>query len=67
MASSTKQKQTTAMVDLPYRSLLKAISWRMSGTVDTIVLAWLFTGKISQALSIGGMELFTKTFLYYLH
>ena len=67
MTPPTNPVQRLPMVDLPYRSLLKAISWRLSGTVDTIVLAWLFTGRIGQALSIGGAEMFTKTLLYYLH
>jgi uncharacterized membrane protein len=54
-------------VDLPCRSLLKAVSWRLTGTVDTIVLAWLITGHVGKALSIGGAELITKTLLYYFH
>ena len=49
------------------RSLIKGASWRMVGTMDTIFLSFIFTGKISTALSIGGVELFTKIFLFYLH
>ncbi len=48
-------------------SLIKGITWRILGTLDTIFLSWLFTGSISQALKIGGIELFTKIILYYLH
>ena len=48
-------------------SFIKGITWRIIGTLDTIFLAWLFTGKISQALTIGGVELFTKILLFYLH
>lgn len=51
----------------PIRSLVKAISWRVTGTVDTIVLSWLFTGNIGTALSIGLTEVLTKMFLYYAH
>ena len=50
-----------------YRSLVKAISWRATGTVDTILISWLITGKIKTALSIGFVEVFTKIFLYYVH
>lgn len=39
----------------------------MIGTLDTIFLSWFFTGDISKALKIGGIELITKIFLYYLH
>jgi len=49
------------------RSLLKAISWRTLGTLDTIILSWLITGNVNVAVAIGGVELITKTALYYLH
>jgi len=55
------------MIDKPRRSILKAITWRLTGTVDTILLSWLITRKITIALSIGFLEIFTKMFLYYLH
>ncbi len=49
------------------RSLVKTISWRITGTVDTIVIAFFVTGNVSMALSIGVVEVFTKLLLYYLH
>lgn len=49
------------------RSLVKGITWRMTGTVDTIVIAWLITGNIPAALKIGAVEVITKIFLFYLH
>jgi uncharacterized membrane protein len=49
------------------KSLVKAISWRVLGTLDTIVISWALTGTLSLALSIGSIELFTKFFLYYAH
>lgn len=55
------------MADKRYRSALKAFSWRLTGTMDTVVISFFITGKISWALSIGGVELFTKLILYYLH
>ena len=51
----------------PYRSLVKAISWRVTGTCDTVLISWLITGQVKWALSIGFVELFTKIFLYYMH
>lgn len=51
----------------PYRSLVKAISWRVTGTLDTVLITWLITGQVKWALSIGFVELFTKIFLYYVH
>ncbi|KAF0177312.1 MAG: hypothetical protein FD161_2540 [Limisphaerales bacterium] len=50
-----------------YRSLVKAVSWRITGTLDTILISWLITGQMKWALSIGFVELFTKIALYYVH
>jgi uncharacterized membrane protein len=55
------------MVDKHWRSVTKAASWRTLGTIDTIVISWLITGKLTFALSIGAVEVFTKMFLYYFH
>lgn len=49
------------------RSVLKALSWRAFGTLDTILISWLILGDLSIALSIGSVELITKTVLYYFH
>jgi uncharacterized membrane protein len=55
------------MADKHWRSVIKGASWRAVGTMDTIFLSFLFTGKINTALSIGAVEVFTKIFLFYLH
>ncbi len=47
--------------------MLKTVSWRIVGTLDTILLGWLITGEISTGAKIGGMELFTKMILYFIH
>ena len=49
------------------RSLAKTISWRVIGTIDTILISWLITGAITLALSIGTIELVSKMGLYFLH
>lgn len=49
------------------RSVVKAVSWRITGTVDTIVVSYFVTGRIKLAVSIGFVELFTKIGLYYVH
>lgn len=51
----------------PIRSLVKAISWRVTGTIDTILLSYFFTGQIETAISIGLTEVVTKMALYYGH
>jgi len=55
------------MADKRYRSFVKAVSWRLTGSVDTMVISLLITGRIKWALSISGVELFTKVGLYFLH
>ena len=49
------------------RSLLKTISWRIVGTLDTMALGWIITGSPLVGLKIGGLELITKFVLYYFH
>ena len=53
--------------DSQWRSLAKAISWRVTGSLDTIMLAWFFTSEISVAISIDLTEVVTKVVLYYFH
>ena len=49
------------------RHILKTISWRVVGTLDTMILSWLITGSWKLGLTIGGVELLTKMVLYFLH
>ena len=49
------------------RHILKTITWRLVGTVDTIILSWLITGNLTVGLAIGGVEVLTKMTLYFLH
>ena len=49
------------------RSLVKSISWRILGTLDTVCISWILTGTWELALSIGGIELLTKMVLFFVH
>jgi len=53
--------------DAHHRSLIKAISWRATGSIDTFIISFLVTGKIALAGSIATVELATKILLYYFH
>jgi len=53
--------------DKPVKSALKAITWRIVGTIDTMIISYVITGKLTVALSIGSIEVFTKMVLYYFH
>jgi uncharacterized membrane protein len=49
------------------RSTTKTATWRTIAWLDTMVLAWFFTGNVATAVSIGGLEVFTKLILYFFH
>nr|WP_299384997.1 DUF2061 domain-containing protein [Allomuricauda sp.] len=51
----------------PKRSIVKSISWRVVGTLDTIIISWIITGTLTLAFSIGLVELVTKMVLYFFH
>lgn len=53
--------------DKPMRSIAKALSWRLVGTLDTIGISWLLTGEMKTAMAIGAVELVTKMVLYFGH
>ena len=49
------------------RHLLKTVSWRVIGTLDTILLSWIISGNPLTGVKIGLVEIVTKMALYYLH
>ena len=49
------------------RSLFKAVTWRVCGSLDTTILAFLFTGNLKLSAAIGATEVMTKIALYYTH
>lgn len=55
------------MKDKHYRSIVKAVSWRTLGTIDTMIVSFFVTGNLVMAVSIGSIEVVTKIVIYYLH
>lgn len=51
----------------PIRSIVKAFSWRVIGTLDTLLISYILTGKISLAASIASIDFVTKMILYFFH
>jgi len=49
------------------RHLLKTITWRIVGTLDTMLISWIITGSWKAGLAIGVTEVITKMVLYFLH
>ena len=68
---TSKKSKTTYKKDRgsesPTRSIVKSISWRIIGTLDTIIISWIITGTLTMAFSIGLVELVTKMALYFFH
>jgi len=49
------------------RHLVKTITWRIIGTIDTMLLGWFVTGDLKLGMAIGGFEVITKMCLYFFH
>ena len=49
------------------RHIVKTITWRLIGTLDTMLLGWIISGDPMIGVKIGFLELFTKMILYYFH
>lgn len=49
------------------RHIAKTITWRIVGTIDTILISWVITGNPLTGLKIGLAEVLTKMLLYYFH
>ena len=70
MLLKNKEKSTykeDVIKEKPLRSVAKSISWRIIGTLDTMIISWIITGKLDTALLIGGVEVVTKMVLYFFH
>ncbi|WP_149304690.1 DUF2061 domain-containing protein [Pareuzebyella sediminis] len=51
----------------PIRSIAKAVSWRVIGTLDTLLISYVLTGEVAIAASIASIDFVTKMFLYFFH
>lgn len=49
------------------RSIIKAITWRILGTLTTMVLVYIFIGDITVALSVSGVQVVLELLIYFAH
>jgi adenylylsulfate kinase len=49
------------------RTIMKTVSWRIIATLTTMMLVYLFTGKITLAFGIGVLEAVIKMAAYFMH
>lgn len=52
---------------LPKRNIVKAITWRVVGTVDLFLISWLFTGDPARGFEMGVTDTLAKLVFYYIH
>ena len=55
------------MMESHYRSIAKAITWRLGGTVVTFIVAWIITRELSLAAGIGLLDTVVKIGAFYVH
>lgn len=70
MLLKSKEKSTykeDAVGEKPIRSVVKALSWRVIGTLDTLIVSYFLTGQMSVAASIASVDFLTKMVLYFFH
>ncbi len=67
LPAGVRHRDGRGVTEAHWRSGTKALTWRLFASLDTTLLAYIFTGNLTIALSIGGAEVATKLFLYYFH
>ena len=54
-------------VDSQKRTIAKTLTWRVTASLTTFIIAWILTGDFLIGVSIGTIEAVAKIFLYYFH
>ena len=55
------------MYERKIRTVLRAISWRITATLTTFIISYFVTGNIDLAITIGSVELVSKLLIQYVH
>ena len=53
--------------DSGMRAFSKALTYRITATLTTAIIAFFVTGELGVAVMIGGIEFVIKFFIYYAH
>jgi uncharacterized membrane protein len=54
-------------MDQARRTLAKTITWRITGSTSTFIIAYLMTGSVGLSSGIAVVQMIVNTFLYYVH
>jgi uncharacterized membrane protein len=57
----------SAITNINKRHLIKTLSWRVIGTLDTIIFGWIITGNPLTGMKIGAADTISKMLLYFGH
>jgi uncharacterized membrane protein len=49
------------------RSIIKTITWRITGSSATFLIAYIITGNLAASGVIGLVQIVSNTILYYVH
>jgi uncharacterized membrane protein len=55
------------MIETTRRSIVKTVSWRITGSSATFLIAYILTGNFAVAGVIGVTQMISNTILYYIH
>ena len=53
--------------DTKKKTIVKTMTWRITASFTTFIIAWILTGDLLIGASIGTIEAIAKIFLYYFH
>jgi len=53
--------------DLQKRTIVKTLTWRVTASLTTFIIAWVLTGDLLIGATIGSIEAIAKIFLYYFY
>ena len=54
-------------IELKKRTVIITLTWRITASLTTFLIAWILTGDLLIGISIGSVEAIAKIFLYYFH
>ncbi len=69
VAGANTTYEQDAQSEKPIRSIAKAVSWRVVGTIDTFLVSYFVLGKdsIAEASAITAVDFVTKMIFYFVH
>lgn len=58
---------TSPKTESHLRSIIKGLTWRIIASATIFVITYVYTGEVTAAFAIAGIEFPVKLLMYYLH